>query len=90
MSDAISMTEISGLSSDSAFKSLLLFFASPFALSVLSFSANDPDLLQKTLKHFSSELNFFLWLMLSSCEMMVGGMCSLLPYGTGIFHYALI
>ena len=66
------------------------FFASPFALSVSSFSANDPDLLQKTLKHFSSELDFFVRLMLSSYEMMVGGMCSLLPCGTGICHYALI
>ena len=59
MSDAIPMSEISGLSSDSAFKSLLLFFCLVLLLSVLSFSANDPDLLQKTLKHFSFRVGLF-------------------------------
>ena len=34
-------------------------------------------------------LSLFVWLLLSS-YMMVGGMCSFQPYGTGICHYAFI
>ena len=70
---------------------------SPLALLVL-FSANgpfswlfSPENTQKILT-FCKELRLFLFwgFLLGGSEMIVGSMCGLLRYGTGICHYAFI
>ena len=38
---------------------------------------------------FIFEIGYFVWVLSSGYEMMIGGMCSLLPYGTGICHYTV-
>ena len=57
------------------------------------FSANGPFsrlfFSRKLSNTFRSGLGLFVWHLLSSCEMIVGRWyVSLLPYGTGICHYA--
>ena len=68
---------------------------SPVTLSVLSFSARWSILLncfQKILRYFSLRDRLFLY---GSClaarrSKLVGGMCSMLPYGTGICCYTFL
>ena len=75
--------------------SSLVLLPSPVTLSVWSFSACWPFLLnffQKILQYFSLRDRLFLY---GSCfavrrSELVGVICSMLPYGTGISCYALI
>ena len=74
--------------------SSLVLLPSPVTLSVLSFSACWLILMnffEKLFQYFSLEIRFFVWLLFSSWEKkLVGGMCSMLPYGTGICCCAFI
>ena len=91
MSHVSSLSGISGLSFDSTLLSPLLFFCLillPFLSNL--FSACWPFLLnffQNILQYFSLRDRLFLY---GSClaarrSKLVGGMCSMLPYGTGIY-----
>ena len=96
MSDVSPLSGISGLSFDSTLLSSLLFFCL-ILLPLLSYllSACWPILLnffQKILQYFSLRDGLFLY---GSClavrrSKLVGGMCSMQPYGTGICCYAFI
>ena len=76
---------------------LLSCFSAKFSYSfclIFFFSACCSFLLkffQKILQHFSLRWAFFVWLLLAvKGSKLVGGMCCMLPYGTGIFCYAFI
>ena len=88
------MSGISGLSFDSPFLSPLLFFC----LVLLLFPrcqfllvVHSPFYLENSQTFFVKELGFCMALAEQlGDDKLVGGMCSLLPYGTGICHCALI
>ena len=96
MSDVSPLSGISGLSFDSTLLSPLLFFCldllpfqSDFFSACWSFLLN---FFQKIIQYFSLRDRLFLY---GSCfavrrSKLVGGMCSMLPYGTGICCYAFI
>ena len=96
MSDVSPLSGISGLSFDSTLLSPLLFFCLvllPF-LSYCFLPAGPffSTFFQKILQNFSLRDRLFLY---GSClavrrRQLVGGMCSMLPYDTGICCYAFI
>ena len=78
--------------------SSLVFLPGPLALSVLSFFCQWSILLcfflQKILNFFLLR-GIYIYFLYGSCWAtrrweLVGGMCSLLPYGTGICYYTLV
>ena len=94
MSDVSPLSEISGLSFDSALLSPLLFFCLvllPF-LSYIFLLAGPSKLFPENSSIFFFKRWTFLY---GSClavrrSELVGGMCSMLPYDTGICYYAFI
>ena len=78
--------------------SSLVLLLSPVTLSILSFSACWCFLLnsfQKILQYLSSRDGLFFLCVYDSCladrrSKLVGGMCNMLPYGTGFCFYAFI
>ena len=96
MSDVSPLSGISGLSFDSTLLSPLLFFCLvlvPFLLYLFSgYWSFLLNFFQKILQYFSLTDRLFLY---DSClaarrSKFVSGVCSMLPYGTGICCYAYI
>ena len=81
------MSGISGLSFDSPVPiSSFVFLPSPLAMfvSVVIFLLMDHSSENSQIFSLGRSWVFFVWLLLSSWEIMVGAMCSLLPCGVGI------
>ena len=94
ISDVSPLSGISGLSFDSTVLSSLLFFCLVLLLSVFFFflQAHSPELFHENSAIFFVKRYAFLY---GSClavrrRQLVGGMCSMLPYDTGICCYAFI